>query len=210
MGTGDSSVTTPAFAGLLRGFGEEQLERHSGAVFGLSRGLQLAYLNPAWFAFARDNGGPGIVDEWGLGAHVLDAISGPARLLYEREYRRCLESGTTWQQDYECSTPERYRTFHMDVFPLRDGEGLLVVNSPVVDRPHGESREPAPPDEGLYTDADGLIVQCSFCRRVRRADGSEQWDWVPEWVADRPETITGGLCLPCYRVRFGEDDDVEA
>lgn len=217
MGNGDSPVSAPGFAPLLRGFGVDQLDRHAGAVFGLSRGLRITYLNPAWFTFARENDGAGIAAHWGLGAHVLEAISGPARLLYEREYRRCLDAGEAWQHDDECSTSERYRTFHMDVFPLRnarglsrrDVEGLLVVNSPVVDRPHGASREPFPADESLYTDTDGQIVQCSSCRRARRVDGAEQWNWIPEWVADRPVNVTGGLCLPCYRVRFNGDGEIE-
>jgi hypothetical protein len=195
MDAGETSVAVPGFTRHLRGFGEEQLERHTGD-------LDLAYLNPAWFRFARDNGGHAVLTNWGLGANALDAISGPARDLYEREYRRCLESGKPWHHDYECSTAERYRTFHMDVFPIPDGGGLLVVHSPVVDRPHGASRDPLPPDEARYTDADGHVLQCSFCRRVQRVDGSERWDWVPDWVAHQPENVTGGICAPCLQVRF--------
>ena len=57
MNTGQTSVAAPGFARHLRGFGEEQLERHEGPVFGLTGDLELAYLNPAWFRFARDNQG---------------------------------------------------------------------------------------------------------------------------------------------------------
>ncbi|MDQ3034620.1 MAG: hypothetical protein M3Y87_19580 [Myxococcota bacterium] len=52
--------------------------------------------------------------------------------------------------------------------------------------------------EALYRDPNGMLVQCSHCRRVRRGDPSvTAWDWVPEYVA-RPQPRTShGLCAVC-------------
>jgi len=200
----DEAVCLPGFGGLLDGYGEDELRRHEDAVYALTPELDLAYLNPAWFRFADANDGASIRARWGLGASVLDAIGGPARALFAQAFARCLERGSAWSHDYECSSYERFRRFHMDVFPLEAARGLLVVHTLVAEGPHGAERVERPPVAARYTDAAGLVLQCSFCRRVQRADGSGAWEWVPAWVHDPPAHVTGGLCRPCLRVHFSD------
>lgn len=198
----ETSLSVPGFAELIEGFGGAEVEHHADAAYGLLPDLTLGYLNPAWFRFASKNGGRSISDRWGLGASVLDATSGPAREFYESRFRRCLDSGLPWRQGYECSSEERNRHFHMDVHPLREGSGLLVVSTSFVDRPHPKDRISMPPNEELYTNAEGLILQCSFCRRVNRPSEPGQWDWVAAWVREVPHNVTGGICQPCYQSHF--------
>jgi hypothetical protein len=203
MKPGGESASDERFSELLSSLWTEHVERHEHVVFGLLPDLTLGYMNPAWFRFARDNGSEEILDRWGLGSNVIDAISGPLRRLFEREYRRCFDEASAWQHDYECSSASRFREYHMDAFPLEAGRGLLVINSLTEDRPHGAERVARPPLESLYTNDDGLILQCGYCRRIQRVDGSETWDWVPEWIRSQPDNVTGGLCTACYLSRFG-------
>jgi hypothetical protein len=62
----------------------------------------------------------------------------------------------------------------------------------------------APALEARYLTGEGLIQQCSNCRRVRAVEG-EVWDWVPAWVERPDPRISHGLCDVCvgfyWRVR---------
>lgn len=202
MGPVPSSVSLPEFRALLEGSGADAIEGHDSAVYGLLPGLTLGYLNPAWFRFAQANGGESMLERWGLGADVLMATSGLARILYQKHFRRCLERGQTWRHDYECSSDELYREFHMEVRPLGVGRGLLVLNTLLVEQQHGSERVALEPIEALYVGGDGLIRQCAFCRRVLRARDPARWDWVPEWVKHAPSNLTGGLCKSCHHLHF--------
>ncbi len=208
MRSSENSACLPSFAELLKDFGRDELERHEYSVYGLQSNLTLGYLNPAWFRFAQQNGGHSIVDAWGLGSDVLEATTGPARRLYETLFRSCLERGRASRQDYECSSASQYRRFRMDVYPLREGRGAIVINSIRVDRPHSDDRVAQAPIEERYTDANGLILQCSFCRCVQRVKEPGHWDWVPAWVENEPENATGGLCHPCHEKYFNSPPEV--
>jgi hypothetical protein len=186
----------PAFASLLVGYDFGELQQHRGTIYGMWPDLTLAYLNPAWTMFARDNGGePNISTAWPLGRSIIDAIPPPLRPFYVENYHRCLAEGRPWEHVYECSSPRVERKLHMSVLPLGRAQGFLVINSTHLERPH--QRAAAAPIEGLYENPSGFIVQCSHCRRVRRADVSHQWDWVAEWVSRQPNNISHGLCEPC-------------
>ncbi len=202
MPVGEKSVCDERFLGLLGGRLGEHAEQHEASVFGLLPDLTIGYLNPAWFRFARDNGGEEVSERWGLGAPVLEAMHGPVRALFEREYRLCFEKCRAWQHDYECSSPRVFREFHMDVFAIGGARGLLVINTLTAEHPHGSDRVAMKPEESLYLDEHGLILQCGYCRRIQRSDGSERWEWIPEWVENQPDNVTGGLCVPCYQTRF--------
>ncbi len=188
----------------LRRYSLPDLRAHSGTIYGLFSDLRLAYLNPAWFRFAAENGGePRISEEWTLGRSILDSIPSPLRDFYERHFHECLRTATVWKHEYECSSAARYRRFHQIVYPLDDGTGLLVVNSLLVDRPHDPAeRLPYAPDQRTYQDADGLICQCAHCRRVKHPGELERWDWIPEWVTGFPKATSHGFCPTCFRFYY--------
>ena len=181
-----------------------ELDTHGGPIYGVTADFRLGYLNETWFRFAAANGGePRISNEWRLGRSVLDCIPDVLRPFYDEGYRYCLASGRAWQHEYECSSATNYRRFHQRVIALDDGVGLLMFNSLVVERAHDPvERPPRPPAVATYTNRDGLIIQCSTCRRVKFPDEADRWDWVPEWVRDFPRHTSHGLCTPCFRHQY--------
>lgn len=195
---------SPEFEELLRGFDIDEMERYEGAAFGLTSDLVIGYVNPAWFQFAHANGAAGMSSRSYLGESVLASVGGSLRPFFEQHYRRCLADQRPWSHDYACSSAELYRSFHTNVYPIAEGRGLLVVNALVVEAPHDAETQLSaqPPITDRYLREDGAMLQCMHCRRMQRADKSAQWDWVPAFVEQIPENMTGGLCKPCYRVHY--------
>ena len=189
----------PGFRALLRSHDLDDLEARTGAVYGTWPDFRLAYMNPAWFHFARDNGGePQISARWGLGRSLLDCAAGRVRKFLEAGLGACLESGEVWAHDYECSSASLFRRFHQVVYPLGAAQGLLIVNACRIERPHDPAARPAHAAEaGEYTDDDGLISQCAHCRRVQHARDPGRWDWVPEWVRRCPYNTSHTFCPEC-------------
>lgn len=193
---------TRDFERLLADFRPETLDGHDQSVVGIRPGGEIAYVNPAYFRFAAENGGERVPIDWSVGANLFEAIRGPQRPFYVDHLAACLASEEPWSHEYECSSRELLRRYHLHAYPLR-GEGLLLVHSLVVAEPQDVSRRPVVrPRVEDYRDADGLIHQCYHCRRVRRQVDGRGWDWVPEWVeTPRPET-SGVLCEPCFDYHF--------
>lgn len=108
---------------------------------------------------------------------------------------------------YECSTADIFRQFVMKVYALPKDEGFVVINSLIASRPHDASKgEPQPPNTALYQSTDGLILQCSHCRMVRRADKT-RWDWVPAWVEQMPAGTSHGICDVCFEYYYPDDEN---
>lgn len=187
-----------AFGPLLRHHIREDLDAHDAAIYGLWPDLKLAYMNPAWSRFAADNDGePRMSSRWGLGASLLDAIAPVLKGFYRDKLRACLRDETVWSHDYECSSPDRIRRFRQWAYPLEGRQGLLIVNALVVDlgrsRPKKDGRDPE-----TYRDGDGLLHQCSHCRRVMDPTQAQRWDWVPRWAAEIPAGTSHTLCPSCF------------
>lgn len=203
MGLAPPEHLDPGFAPLLREhFQLDELERHPGAVFGLWRDSRIAYLNPAWHQFASENGGARAIREsWGLGSRYLDAIPPVIRPVYEHLLAGALDAGLhaihPLTHEYECSNATTYRTFRMQLYGLR-ARGVLIVNTLIFEAPHDHAhRIPAPPNEHHYRDRRGMIVMCSYCRRIQDPERLEQWDWVPAWVEEMPSDLSHGACPIC-------------
>ncbi len=173
------------------------LEQDRSVIFALDSALRIIYCNAAWDAFASANGGgPDLRRPGPLGQRLLDFVHGPVAEYYEAAYRRALETGEPWRHVYECSSASTFRKFALQVLPMKRARTLLVVNSICVERPHEPARGKAREEEYLFTD--GLVVMCSHCRRTKRTHGSEQWDWVPEYVEHLPPFTSHGLCGVCW------------
>ncbi|MGN6545027.1 MAG: hypothetical protein ACTHK7_08250 [Aureliella sp.] len=191
----------PRFLPLLAEFEMDELEQAGGTIYGLWPELTLAYMNPAWFRFAEENGAPAsFATQWGLGRCIVDAIAEPLRPFFIENYGRCLEQSRPWEHIYECSSANVYREFHMSAFPLRQRQGVLVVNSLRIEKPH--SRVRYPPLENQYRTATGIICQCCHCRRTRRVTDASTWDWVAEWVEQSPGATSHGICPECFRFHY--------
>ncbi|HBO44607.1 MAG TPA: hypothetical protein DD670_11875 [Planctomycetaceae bacterium] len=201
----------PKFAELLTGFDLDTLDRHGCVVWGMWSDGRLACFNEAWRTFAsKNNGEPAISEKWGLGAPVFEAIGGVLRQCYVEAFRRCLDRGEPWEHLFQCCSVELYREYRMTAYPLVEGRGVLVVNSLVVERPHDPPTRPSRvPDENAYYDETHIMHQCGHCRRMRRADGSDTWDWIPQWVEHSPAHTSHALCPLCagYYYPFLHEED---
>ncbi|SNB46229.1 hypothetical protein [Geobacter sp. DSM 9736] len=190
-----------SFPAILDIFNLETLEKDPHSIYGLGEDMTLHYLNPGWFRFAEENGGePAISERFKIGTSILDAISGPLKDFYHQAFRIPLQTGEVWNHDYECSSSETLRVFHLSAYPLHNRKGLVVVNSLIREQPH--DRKAFNPMYELYTQKSGMISQCSNCRRVQRPSEPEVWDWVPAWVQRMPANVSHDLCLICYEYYY--------
>lgn len=200
----------PRFEDLLRATGAtsydpEWLRESGDTVVGLWPDLTIAYVNPSWFRFARENGADGaFAEQWSVGRSLLDAIPDLLRAHHTATYEQCLEQRAPVHADYECSTPERFRVFRSTTYPLH-GDGLLVVHSLRVDRAHDRAAEE--PDVERLVDAHGMLTQCSYCRRFAEPPVGKRWLWIPAWVREPPVRVTHGICPPCVGYYFGRPRD---
>lgn len=206
--THDAKRVAPGFAALLAPrFSIEELDRNPASIFGLWGDGTIAYVNPAWREFGRENGGyPRLESAWGLGAGYLDAIAEPLRPFYAGLLERAADESARLHpvtHQYECSSARLFRKYSMQVFVLEGRAGFVIVNSLVFDAPHDPAVRPSHvADPTRYRDARGLVVQCAHCRRVRRAADLVRWDWVPAWVEQCPDRTSHGVCGLCLEYYY--------
>lgn len=195
------------FRPLIQHFDLESLEGQAAPVYGLWDNYSLACANRAWADFAKENNGdPVIAESWGLGRNVLDAVPSDLKDFYAQNYQSCLKSGDPWNHEYECSSAALYRRFHQIVYPVGDGNGLLVLQSLVVEVPHDREERPAKqPLQQEYENDHGIITQCSHCRRIKHSHQERRWDWVPQWVETIPPDTSHGLCEVCLDHYYPEE-----
>ena len=114
-------------------------------------------------------------------------------------FTNALATGEVFDQEYECSSPDQRRLFHVRALPIGD-QGLLIEHSLVAEGKHDWSAREAV--EAVYLGARGLLLQCSHCRRVRVPE-THAWDWVREWAA-RPHPRTSHvICPSCVGFYWG-------
>ncbi len=198
---------SPGFRNILEALDLDGAEGHRGSVYGLWPDLRLAYFNPWWFRFAKENDGePDIALHWGLGTPVMNSVPDVLKTFYEDLYESVFSRKQPFsvpvQHEYECSSPNTYRRYLMTLYRLGASEGILVVNSIVVEGP--QTREPHDALETLYRSDDGVIRQCPSCRRTKNMKETDQWDWVPAWVAKSPSRTTHVMCNLCFQAYFKE------
>ena len=174
-------------------------------AYGLWPDLTLAGYNAAWVRFAEENGGQELLARFGLGCYVPEAISRPLRRFYQQAYIDCLDECHGWQHRFENSSATMYRLMAMDVSPLGDREGLLVVNSLLLSHPHEAAAAPA--EEPRYLDINGLFHQCSHCRRMQQARAPKNWDWVPVWAERSPANTSHVICPTCLDYHFPAEEE---
>jgi hypothetical protein len=195
-----NSFCESGFIDILTDFEIDSLTHANETIYGMWPDFTIAFINTGWMRFAAANGGRRIMREWLLGRCVMDAVAVPLRPFFEINYARCLREQRPWEHIYECSSANVYRTFHMITFPLKNSGGLLVVNSLRQESAH--SRTASPPIAEFYANEHGLIVQCCHCRRIRRPETAQTWDWVPEWAANQPCNTSHSLCPPCMAFHY--------
>lgn len=172
-------------------------------VYVLNPDLRIAECNSAWDRFAEANGGVGISREEVRGRYIFDCIPDVLVTFYERKYSEALRNRGWSGFDYECSSPEVFRLFHMAMHPVQKS-GLLVVNSHLTNQPSPLPMRDAKMPESVYVSADGVITMCANCRRTRREERANVWDWVPRFLRETQRKISHGLCPTCVAYFYPE------
>jgi hypothetical protein len=193
-----ASVGAPS----LEGLPVDDLASDDSIIYVLDGDLRLVYCNPAWDKFADDNGGDALRWDAPRGNRLLDAVAEPLRPFYEQGFRSVAETGQPWEHDFECSGPDLFRCYHMQVKRIDGPGGFLVVNSLRVEQRHEPTRDPTQPDPSRYVSAEGFVTMCCHCRRTRRVGESQSWDWVPRFLKDPPAQISHGLCPACVAYHY--------
>lgn len=173
------------------------LERSQAVICVLDSDLRITYCNPAWDEFARQNAGQSVMTQGVAGSRLLEVVAEPLQAFYQGIFAQAGVTGQVQEFDYECSSAEIYRTFHMQVLPLKHGHGFLVMHSLRVEKPL-DFRAAQAPDDARYAGPGGLIVMCCHCRRTRHARKPEVWDWVPAYLDPLRRKVSHGLCPVCY------------
>ncbi len=184
---------------LLAGIDVERLAVDPSIIVALDRDADIVWVNDAWLRFARENRGESILERFGPGASYLSAIEPKLRGFFQTAFENVLMTGEPFELDYECSSADTFRLFHMLVVPIGRA-GLLIVHSRLVERPQHRWAEPE--NDPVYRQPNGIIVQCANCRRVRRADRTG-WDWVPAYVDEVPNRTSHGICSFCRAYYWG-------
>jgi hypothetical protein len=163
----------------------------------LDADLRIVFCNWSWDRFAFQNGGFALSHLFVVGTSVLDVTPESLQPFYTSAYTNARKTGQHWEHDFECSSPENFRLFHMRVLPI-GGPYLCVENSLRVERPHEAATEPSLP-LSRYVDENGLTVMCCHCRRTRQARniGNAKWHWIPDFLKSPPKNVSHGLCELC-------------
>jgi hypothetical protein len=195
--------SSPGPLSLLREGLLTALEAEYGSAYLLGRDLSVQYVNQAWRRFARENGAPELGGRWNSAEPITRYFDEPLRELLAARFTRVLTRNEPWSYQYDCSSPEVYRKLNMRVAPTAPCDGLIVVHSRVVDVAPGATESALDNLARIYTDARGLIVQCSGCQRVCHPAESS-WDWAPGLVTDEQENVSHGICPTCEFQYYGQ------
>jgi hypothetical protein len=183
----------------LVGINFATLEESKHTIVAVDETLMVTYVNSSWVQFANSNAYSELT-QIPLGSSLIDSIAGrKIKDYYVTQYANILQTGEVWMHDYECSSRNEYRTFRQIAFPLKDGKGLILSNALRLKLPmQATDRKAHDAIEEQYIQKTGFIIQCTNCRHTLRADNSDVWDWVPEWVDKMPNNCNHTICQTCY------------
>ncbi len=184
----------------MSGLDFETLEKSRHSIFGLSKDLKLIYYNKAWIKFSKNNNGdPDIRNRFSIGSSLEKAISGTVQNFYIEHYKRIILEKKVWKHEYECSSTAKYRLFSQDAYPLKNQEGIVVVNSlKIEEKIKNTSSKISLNKSSLYIGLNGFINQCSNCRKTQRPLEPEVWDWVPALVENTFQNVSHTICSIFY------------
>jgi PAS domain-containing protein len=182
-------------------FPTKSLEANSDVIFVLDRRHRIAYCNPAWDAFAKQNHGIHLERNEMVGRDCLQGVPDFLRNWYKKLYRWVRKNQKPWEHDYQCSSPQKFRAFHMRVLPI-DRSYLLVENSLLIERAHRWKLNLS--SDRQYINQYGWIVMCAHCRRTEYMceEGKREWHWVPSYIVKAPAPVSGGICPACVSYYF--------
>ncbi len=177
------------------------LENSESSIYALSEDLNLIYFNPAFIKFSEENGvSEKILEKYSLGTSFTKAVNGEkVKKFYKSNYRKALDGKDAWHHEFECSSKNNYRLFHQGCYPLKNGKGLIIISTLMVNLPMDRiQKKECDAIEKRYIQDNGLITQCSNCRHVQSAENTKSWHWIPQWVEKMPPNVSHEICPICY------------
>jgi hypothetical protein len=184
---------------------QEVFETEHDVLYLLDADLRIAECNLGWDKFAAENGGVGISRQEVRGRKIFDFIPDVLVQFYQHKFAEALRAGHWIGFDYECSTPDVFRQFHMALRSV-ESSGLLVVNSYLPNQRTPVSSANQGLADSAYLSPGGMITMCAHCRRTRRQDGSNEWDWVSRFLRETGRKTSHGLCPRCTAYLYPDLD----
>jgi hypothetical protein len=163
--------------------------------------LRITYCNPAWDRFALDNGGGFALSHRVVGSMIMDSVPSELTEFYSAVFAKARDAVVGFA--YECSSPELYRSFQMQILSVEQPTGFVLINALRVEQ-RMEGRRAALALSPEYVSDAGIVTVCSHCRRSRRVDLSDRWDWVPANLNPTLGNVSHGLCPMCHAYFYGE------
>jgi hypothetical protein len=184
---------------ILKFFNIEALDREQSLIVLIRPEGTILWFNRAWAQAAINNGGESILTRYPVGSSYYDGIVGELHGYYKVQFSQSIQTGEPFFQEYECSTPTQFRLFELRALPI-ESVALLLEHTQLT--ANNIRRIAAPANEADYRFPNGLIYQCSNCRRTKNLN--DVWVWVPEWVAKSPDRTSHGICKVCVGYYWGQ------
>ncbi len=197
------------FAKKLKGFEFKTLEKSKHSIYALSKKLDVIYVNPAWVTFAKENGYNEEILNKTLDSSLINAFNGQQiKDDFYQTYSKVMATGKIWRNEYECSSANEFRYYHQGVYPLKNNDGLLIINTLMVKSPTKTINLKTDIDiVKRYLQPTGFINQCSNCKYTQRNNEIENWDWVPEFLEKMPSNISHSICPLCFDYHWKQNDN---
>ncbi len=174
----------------------------------------IRYVNPAWSRHADEANAPESCRlEAVLHRRYLDFVVGALRPSLEVAIANLLRGGGPSRPEMfihsECNTPQWFRrlTTHLTQIGPAAGtasaQGLLLRHFLRVEGPLERRYELTDSPAEELQDANGVLTQCSCCRRVK-VPGTEQWKMSLALFEPSPRMTSHGLCRSCLEAYYPE------
>lgn len=184
---------------ILKFFNIKALDQERSPIVLIRSEGTILWFNQAWIQAAKESGSEHILTRFPVGSSYFDGIVGEMQGYYKVQFSQTIATGEPFFQEYECSTPTCFRLFELRALPI-ESIALLLEHTQITS--NDIRREPAPANEENYRFPNGLIYQCSNCRRTKNLNNV--WVWVPEWVVQSPKHTSHGICKVCVGYYWGQ------
>jgi hypothetical protein len=182
------------------------LEPHPGSL--LDPQGRVLYVNAAWMrASASGHAAPGSGLRGALWIdHVPAEERAPLREVLQQVLLQPRGTSAGITRVGRCNCDGRMTSTRFVPVFNPDGEdvlGIVVLHTAVTEAP----ALPVPPDHPpAYAHADGLVHQCTSCRRVQ-LPGEPRWEYLASYAEKPPRATTHGICPTCFEATYARHED---
>ena len=174
------------------------LEQRESSIAVLDPAGKILWVNPSWQRNAAPDGLVPSFDE--TSSVYYGGVPPRLRDFYASVFGHALATGQVFDQIYGSSSSTARRVMHCRVLPI-DRKGMLVEHSRVIDVDSGSLTDEA--WDRKYVINEGILLQCSYCRRVR-GPTAHSWDWMSPWAARSTVRSSHVICPLCERRFWGK------